>query len=54
VLEKSLDAERCGWLRLRLGMKIAGRLATECEARYALPVDGDDNPWRRRAGQWQP
>ena len=27
---------------------------TTCTARVAVPVDEDDNPWRRRGDQWNP
>jgi len=54
VVARTLDAQQCGWLDLRLCIHAGARLATECEARVALPLDTEDNPWRRRGESWQP
>ena len=54
------DERGPGRHRLRLGRTrrdacaSAGEIATTCEARVALPVSDDDNPWTRRADAWRP
>ena len=54
VLDKAIDERGCGWLRLRLLISVGDKVATECEARYALPVEAGDNPWSRPGEDWQP
>jgi hypothetical protein len=54
VLEKSMDELGCAWVKLQLSIAVAGQIATECAARYALPVSAEDNPWLRRAEAWLP
>ena len=54
VLAVATDAAGCGWLVLQLRLQVGDTVNTECEARYALPLDGDDNPWQRRGEDWQP
>ena len=49
-----LDARGCGWLHAVLVLTVADRLMTECHARFALPVEAGDNPWRRHGDDWQP
>lgn len=54
VLDKTIDGRGCGWLRLRLLISAGDTVATECEARYALPLETGDNPWSRQGEDWQP
>jgi acyl dehydratase len=59
VLRGVVDAVRtdgagCGWASLRLSLEVDGDVKTECTATIALPVDANDNPWRRRGDAWQP
>jgi acyl dehydratase len=54
VDEVSTDAAGCGWVDLSLWLTVGEQTTTECAARVALPVGPDDNPWRRRGGQWRP
>lgn len=54
VLEKRRDESGCGWLGLRLFLRAGEAVCTECEARCAMPVSVDDNPWLRRGQEWQP
>jgi hypothetical protein len=30
------------------------RLACTCTARVAVPIDDNDNPWRRKGDDWRP
>ncbi len=48
------DDVGCGWVELLVSLTVDGELKTDCRARVAVPVDDDDNPWRRRGDQWQP
>ena len=50
----STDEAGCGWVDLAVILTAGGRTATTCAARLALPVDADDNPWRRRGDDWRP
>lgn len=54
VVERLMDDAGCGWVTLRLQIKVGDSLCTECEARYALPVNDNDNPWLRRGEEWRP
>ena len=49
-----LDDRGCGWAKLELTLKVGDRVATGCEARIALPVDANDNPWLRKGADWKP
>ncbi|MGO9877644.1 MAG: hypothetical protein ACLPVY_28060 [Acidimicrobiia bacterium] len=44
----------CGWVTVLVRLAVNDELKTDCTARLALPVDRDDNPWRRRGDSWQP
>lgn len=48
------DHTGCGWVTLALTISVDGTPMTECTARVALPTSPDDNPWSRRAEQWNP
>lgn len=48
------DAGGCGWAEVDVSLCVNGDVKTECLARIALPVGGEDNPWARRADRWQP
>ena len=48
------DTVGCGWIDLDISLAVAGYVKTACRARVAVPIASDDNPWRRRADQWQP
>lgn len=49
-----VDAQGCGWVTVAVDLSVDDDTKTTCAARLALPVDGDDNPWARRAERWQP
>jgi acyl dehydratase len=44
----------CGWADLSLELVVGDELATSASAHVAVPVDPDDNPWARSAGNWIP
>lgn len=48
------DDAGCGWVELRLGVRVGEKTTTECRARVALPVDTNDNPWKRKGDRWKP
>ena len=48
------DDTGCGWATVLVRLTVDGDLKTDCTARIALPVTDGDNPWARRADQWQP
>lgn len=54
VRSAQVDALGCGWVTVEMAMRVGERLCTTCEARIAVPVGPDDNPWERRAGRWVP
>ncbi len=54
VRDVTTDADGCGWVDLLVALTVDGDLKTDASARVALPVDADDNPWRRRGDQWSP
>ena len=54
VEKAGTDATGCGWVDLDLSLTVGDRQVTGCTARLALPVDENDNPWRRRATDWKP
>jgi hypothetical protein len=48
------DAVGCSWANLQLALSVDGKPVTDCTARIALPVDADDNPWKRAGDDWKP
>lgn len=54
VKDVSTDDTGCGWVTLDVSLTVDGNPKTTCEARVALPVSDDDNPWDRRAERWTP
>jgi acyl dehydratase len=54
VEDVSTDETGCGWASVLVTLSVDGETKTDCSARIALPIDDDDNPWMRRAGQWIP
>jgi hypothetical protein len=54
VQELAVDAVGCGWVGLDITLSVDGDTKSTCTARVAVPVDDEDNPWRRRAEQWIP
>lgn len=49
-----VDAAGCGWLRLEISLHADGNASSRCEARVALPVTAQDDPWVRRGEEWKP
>ncbi len=54
VEQVGVDDVGCGWVELALALRVGDEEKTTCRARVALPVDDDDNPWRRGGEQWKP
>ena len=50
----AIDEVGCGWVGLDVVLKVGDEVKTTGAVRVAVPVDESDNPWRRRAEQWQP
>lgn len=54
VTDVATDDQGCGWVELDVEVKVEDQTMTLCSARVAVPKDGDDNPWARKADAWQP
>jgi acyl dehydratase len=54
VADSGVDDTGCGWVALDISVSVEGDVKTTCEARVALPLTEDDNPWARRGEQWTP
>ena len=54
VSNLNTDETGCCWLELQLTVSVDGKVSTSCHARVAIPVDAQDNPWKRKGLQWQP
>ncbi len=54
VAKTGTDDTGCGWVDLKLAVSVGDKVATECDARVAVPLDGNDNPWQRRGERWKP
>ncbi|MCU0269648.1 MAG: hypothetical protein MUF83_13540 [Acidimicrobiales bacterium] len=54
VTDVGTDDTGCGWADLDIAVSVEGDVKTTCQARVALPIADDDNPWRRRGDQWRP
>jgi acyl dehydratase len=54
VTAVTVDEQECGWLQLQLSIHAGAQLATECDARVAVPRAVNDNPWLRRGDSWRP
>jgi MaoC like domain len=48
------DEVGCGWVGVDVTVSVDGETKTSCEARVAVPVSRDDNPWRRSGDEWKP
>jgi len=54
VEKVATDDTGCGWVDLRIQLRVGDKTTTECSARVALPSAEGDNPWKRRGDQWKP
>jgi acyl dehydratase len=54
VASVETDETGCGWAKLEVALTVGDKPVTNCTARIALPVDDDDNPWKRTGDDWQP
>jgi acyl dehydratase len=48
------DETGCGWVEVAITVTVGATTCTTCNARIALPVSPDDNPWTRRGESWKP
>ena len=48
------DASGCGWVDVDVTLSVGEETKTTCRAKVAVPVDADDNPWRRQRERWAP
>ena len=54
VTDRGVDETGCGWVALDIAVSVDGEVKTTCQARVALPVTEDDNPWSRHGDRWLP
>ncbi len=54
VAKVERDQSGCGWAEVAVEVKVGERVCTTCNVRIAVPVDRDDNPWKRGGDQWRP
>jgi acyl dehydratase len=54
VTDRGVDDTGCGWVALDIAVSVDGDDKTTCQARVALPVSEDDNPWDRGGDRWRP
>ena len=54
VTGTDVDDTGCAWADLDVTLKVGDEVKTTCQARVAIPVDPDDNPWSRRGERWNP
>lgn len=48
------DELNCGCVELSLWLTVGENVTRRCQARVALPIDADDNPWTRGSEAWVP
>jgi len=54
VQKVGTDEKGCGWVELALEVRVGEKTMTACEARVAVPVSEQDNPWARKGEDWKP
>lgn len=54
VDEVGTDDSGCGWASIKMQLTVGEKVVNDCSARIALPVDADDNPWKRSGEDWKP
>jgi acyl dehydratase len=54
VQELTVDDAGCGWVGVDVTLSVGDEVKSSCAARIAVPVDDDDNPWRRHGERWKP
>jgi len=58
VTSVGVDVLGCGWIGLNLEAAVDGDpervVASSAEARVAVPIRPDDDPWSRRGDRWAP
>jgi hypothetical protein len=48
------DDTGCSWVDLTVTLTVEDKTTTQCTARVAVPASDDDNPWKRKGGDWKP
>jgi acyl dehydratase len=48
------DDSGCGWADLEVNLTVGDKTVTDCFVKIALPVNADDNPWKRKGDDWRP
>jgi hydroxyacyl-ACP dehydratase HTD2-like protein with hotdog domain len=54
VSETGIDETDCGWVGIDISLSVDDDAKTTCQARVALPLSDEDNPWERRGDRWRP
>jgi hypothetical protein len=54
VASVETDEQGCGWANLAVNLSVGDTTVTDCSVRMALPLDAEDNPWKRRGEHWKP
>jgi len=54
VDEVKVDDTGCGWVGVDVTLSVGDDVKTTCDARVAVPVGADDNPWSRTGERWRP
>jgi acyl dehydratase len=54
VLAVGTDDNGTAWVDVDVTLRVGDEVATECQARLALPASPDDTPWRHRGAAWTP
>jgi hypothetical protein len=48
------DDVGCGWVGVDITLSVDGDVKSSCDARVAVPLNANDNPWHRHGDQWKP
>ena len=54
VSDVTTDEKGCGWVGIQVQVDVDGETKTSCQARFAVPTEPGDNPWKRKGDDWQP
>ena len=54
VTNVEVDDAACGWITVDVSLRVGDTVCTTCEARIAVPLAAEDNPWDRHGERWNP